>query len=44
MPQIRITDEQKADLDGLKQHHRETYEDVVGRLIDNEKKRMVESK
>lgn len=30
---IRISNETKSQLDGLKIHHRETYEDVIRRLI-----------
>jgi len=33
MPLIKVSDETKKKLDSLKIHHRETYDDVVKRLI-----------
>ncbi|MCK4795432.1 MAG: hypothetical protein KAV87_67505 [Desulfobacteraceae bacterium] len=33
MGQIRIRDEQKSALDKLKDHPRDTYEDVIGKLL-----------
>lgn len=34
---IRLTREVMVKLEGLKIHHRETYEDVIRRLIDGVK-------
>ncbi len=36
-PKIVIDDKLKKELDDLKEHPRETYEDVVRRLIENVK-------
>lgn len=33
MGQIRVNDEQKKELDKLKDHPRDTYEDVIGKLL-----------
>ena len=32
---IRISEENKKALDNMKVHHRETYDDVVQRLLEN---------
>lgn len=38
-PKIVVSGKTKKELDSLKIHHRETYEDVIIRLITNEKKK-----
>lgn len=39
MPQIRISDETKKTLEDLKDHPRETYEDVIKRYLPKIKKK-----
>ena len=39
MANISLTDETKATLDSLKEHERETYNDVIVKLIEQRKKK-----
>jgi len=39
MPTIVVAESTKSDLDELKNHPRETYDDVIVRLVEKEKKR-----
>jgi len=34
MPLVKVSEETKKRLDSLKIHHRETYDDVIRRLIE----------
>lgn len=34
---IRVSDETKVLLDGLKQHHRQSYDEVILKLLEGKK-------
>lgn len=35
MPTINVSEKTKAELDGVKVHPRETYEEVIGRMLES---------
>jgi hypothetical protein len=44
MPTVNITEKTKAELDSIKVHPRESYNDVVARIVNDRKEQQVSAK